>query len=159
MLQNTLNRSNLLTRRPSKKGVVQFAFFNVGGISFFVVGYLVFALLYGVLHWHWFWAKVVGDTLGWSVNFAIQYFLAFREERQGHKPKVIAGKFTAISLLNLLIDYAIVGLLKLAGVSPFIGLIIASQFFTVWKWLWYKHWVFKPRAVQSKHERKPNTRT
>jgi putative flippase GtrA len=134
-------------RKPTKKGVVQFVFFNAGGIAFFVIGYATFTLLYGLLHWPWFWAKVVGDSLGWTANFAIQYLVAFREDRQGHKPHVVAGKFTIISLINLAIDYAIVGVLNWFGVSPFIGLIIASQFFTVWKWLWYKHWVFKPKAV------------
>jgi hypothetical protein len=132
--------------KPSRKGVVQFVFFNAGGAAFFVVGYAVFSLLYGVFHWHWFWAKVVGDTLGWACNFAIQYFLAFRDERQGQTPHVVTGKFTAISLTNLVIDYAIVGGLKWVGVSPFVGLVIASQFFTVWKWLWYKHWVFRKPA-------------
>ena len=129
--------------KPSKKGVVQFVFFNAGGIAFFVVGYAVFTLLYGPLHWSWVGAKVVGDTLGWTVNFVIQYFLAFREERHGHKPHVIAGKFTVISLVNLVIDYALVGVLKWFGISPFLGLVIASQFFTLWKWVWYKVWVFR----------------
>jgi putative flippase GtrA len=75
--------------------------------------------------------------------------VAFREERAGHKKHVVAGKFTALSLVNLGIDYLIVWLLKLAGVSPFIGLIIASQFFTFWKWFWYKKWVFsgKPKRT------------
>ena len=59
----------------------------------------------------------------------------------------MAGKFTVISLINLAIDYVIVGALNWLGVTPFLGLIIASQFFTLWKWLWYKRWVFKPKAV------------
>ena len=121
---------------------MQFVFFNAGGISFFVVGYATFSLLYGVFHWSWLAAKIVGDSLGWICNFAIQYFVAFAEERQGRKPHVVAGKFTVVSLVNLAIDYLLVWLLKLAGVTPFIGLIIASQFFTVWKWFWYKYWVF-----------------
>jgi putative flippase GtrA len=141
-------KRSLRLQKPSKKGVIQFVFFNAGGIAFFVVGYASFSLLYGLLHWPWLPAKIVGDSLGWSCNFAIQYFVAFREERHGHQPRVIFGKFTVISLINLGIDYAIVGLLAWAGVTPFIGLIIASQFFTVWKWLWYKHWVFKPKSVQ-----------
>jgi len=136
-------------KRPTKKGVVQFVFFNAGGAAFFVVGYAVFSLLYGLLHWHWLLAKVVGDTLGWTTNFAIQYFVAFREERQGHQPRVIFGKFTLISLLNLGIDYGIVAGLKLIGLSPFIGLIIASQFFTVWKWIWYKFWVFRAPSTST----------
>ena len=119
--------------------------FNAGGIAFFWVGYLTFGLLYGLLRWPWLPAKIVGDTLGWLVNFIIQYFAAFREERRGQRPRVIFGKFTAISVLNLGIDYALVGGLQWLGVTPFIGMIVASQFFTIWKWLWYKHWVFRPK--------------
>ncbi len=130
-------------KKPSKKGIVQFVFFNAGGVAFFVVGYGAFVVLYGPLHWSWLPSKIVGDALGWTANFAIQYFVAFRDERHGHKPHVVLGKFTAISLLNLGIDYAIVAVLNWLGVSPFIGLVIASQFFTFWKWFWYKHWIFK----------------
>ncbi|HET8708999.1 MAG TPA: GtrA family protein [Candidatus Saccharimonadales bacterium] len=128
-------------KKPTKKGVVQFVFFNAGGAAFFIVGYAVFALLYGVLHWPWLPAKIVGDSCGWVSNFAIQFFIAFREERH-RQPHVVVGKFTIISLVNLAIDYFIVWALKVAGVSPFIGMIVASQFFTVWKWFWYKRWVF-----------------
>jgi putative flippase GtrA len=130
----------------SRKGVVQFVFFNAGGLSFLFVGYVVFSLLYGVFHWQWLPAKIVGDTLGWACNFAIQYFLAFRDERKGQQPRVVIGRFTAISLLNLVIDYAIVAGLKWIGLTPFIGLLIASQFFTFWKWFWYKQWVFKKKV-------------
>jgi len=59
-------RFTMRVKRPTKKGVVQFVFFNAGGAAFFVVGYAVFSLLYGLLHWHWLLAKVVGDTLGWT---------------------------------------------------------------------------------------------
>jgi len=133
------------TRKLSRKGVVQFVFYNAGGLAFFVVGYITFSVLYGLAHWSWLPSKIVGDALGWSCNFAIQYYVAFNEERKGSKPHVVAGKFTAISLVNLVIDYAIVWGLKLLGVSPFIGLVIASQFFNVWKWFWYKYYVFKPK--------------
>lgn len=128
--------------KPSRRGVVQFVVFNAGGVAFFVVGYGLFSLLYGVFHWPWLPAKIVGDGCGWAVNFAIQYFVAFKHERHGHRPHVVFGKFTIVSLVNLAIDYAIVGLLAWLGLSPFLGLVIASQFFTVWKWLWYRHWVF-----------------
>jgi putative flippase GtrA len=129
-------------KKPSRKDLWQFGISNVGGTAFFVVGYGVFALLYGHFHWSWFPAKMLGDFIGWTCNFAIQYFVAFREERQGHKPHVVAGKFTVFSLINLGIDYLIVGGLNWLGVSPFVGMIIASQFFSVWKWVWYKWWVF-----------------
>ncbi len=132
--------------KPSKKTFLQFMIFNLGGVMFFVVGYLAFVVLYGFFHWSWLPAKLLADFLGWTTNYIIQYFWAFREERLHHKHKTVMGKFTVISLVNLLIDYAIVGGLNWLGVSPFIGMIIAANFFTVWKWLWYKHWVFRAKA-------------
>jgi putative flippase GtrA len=138
---------SLKPTKLSRKGMVQFVFFNAGGLAFFVIGYATFTLLYGLFHWSWLPAKIVGDSLGWSANFAIQYFLAFRDERKGQHPRVVFGKFTAISLVNLAIDYGIVGGLKWLGISPIIGMIVASQFFNIWKWLWYKYWVFKKQPT------------
>jgi putative flippase GtrA len=132
-------------KAPSRKTVKQFSIFNLGGVLFFVVGYGVFAVLYGLFQWSWLPAKIVGDGLGWLVNFVVQYFWAFSDERQGAKAHQIGGKFTAISVINLGIDYALVALLAWIGISPFIGLVVAANFFTLWKWLWYKHWVFKPK--------------
>jgi putative flippase GtrA len=128
---------------PARKTFVQFILYNVGGMAFFVVGYAVFSLLYGVFSWRWWIAKVIGDTCGWLANYIIQRFVAFREESRGQKEHVLFAKFTALSLVNVAIDYAIVGGLNYVGVSPFLGLFIASWFFTIWKYLWYKLWVFR----------------
>ena len=129
-------------RKPNKKSLKQFIIFNFGGAMFFVIGYAAFVMLYGLLHWPWLLAKIVADFLGWSANFVIQYFWAFRDETKAQQAYKVTGKFTAVSVMNLGIDYAIVALLAWAGVSPFVGLIIAANFFTVWKWVWYKHYVF-----------------
>ncbi len=130
---------------PPKKSrfIWQFILYNLGGAAFFVSGYLVFSLLYGLLHWHWLVAKGIADLIGWSLNYLIQHYLAFSEaaRQQGHKK--VLKKFVPFSLFNIPIDYAIVGSLKWLGITPFLGLWISSIFFTVWKWLWYKHWVFK----------------
>lgn len=137
-------------RPPRKKTFIQFAYFHLGGAIFFAAGYLVFALLYGLLHWHWLLAKAIADLTGWSLNYLVQYHLAFRDtaREQGHHKTL--KKIVPFSLANILIDYAIVGGLKLVGVSPFLGLWISSLFFTVWKWLWYKHWVFTQSATIKK---------
>jgi putative flippase GtrA len=132
-----------MPKKPSKKAVKQFAYFNLGGLSFFVVGYAVFSLLYGVLSWEWWAAKIIGDLTGWTVNYIIQRFLAFSEESRGHSERNLLVRFSALSLVNVVIDYAIVWGLKAVGVSPFIGLFAAASFFTIWKFIWYKLWVFK----------------
>ena len=133
-----------LPKRPSKQGLIQFVYFNFGGIVFFVAGYAVFALLYGLLHWWWFVAKGLADLIGWSLNYLIQHYLAFNETARAHGHKKVLKKYVPFSLLNVLIDYAIVGGLNWLGISPFLGLWISSLFFTIWKWLGYKHWIFKP---------------
>lgn len=131
-----------LPKKPVKQSVLQFVYFNVGGVVFFVSGYAIFALLYGLLHWHWFVAKGIADLTGWGLNYLVQHYLAFAEAARAQGHKQVLKKYVPFSLLNVLIDYAIVGGLNWLGVSPFLGLWLSSLFFTIWKWLWYKKWVF-----------------
>lgn len=123
--------------------------YNIGGGAFFVIGYGVFSLFYGVASWPWWLAKITGDITGWLANYLIQRWLVFRVESQTQTERRILAKFSIISVANVPLDYAIVGGLKLVGVSPFLGLWLSSLFFTVWKYVWYKHWVFR-----SKHSTK-----
>jgi putative flippase GtrA len=132
-----------MAKKPSKRTLLQFLYYNLGGACFFVIGYLLFSLLYGLLGIWWLLAKGVADLVGWTVNFIIQRYLAFKEEAVHHNNRAIIKKFSAFSLLNLLIDYAIVGGLKWIGLTPFIGLFVSAAFFTIWKYAWYKHWIFK----------------
>lgn len=129
--------------RPSKRAVRQFGYYNLGGLAFFLIGYAVFALLYGAFGWLWWLAKIIADLTGWSSNYLVQRFLAFRDESQHHGESALLGRFTFVSLVNVPIDYAIVGGLKAVGVTPFLGLAISAGFFTIWKFAWYKHYVFK----------------
>lgn len=133
--------SGSLLNPQSRRAITRFLWFNFGGVVFFVSGYVVFAVLYGVLHWHWLLAKVIADLVGWLLNYLVQHYKAFDGSAYGHHK--ILRKYVPFSLLNVLIDYAIVAGLKGLGVTPLIGLWISSLFFTIWKWLGYKHWVFR----------------
>lgn len=135
-----------MRKKPSKRTLRQFVLYNIGGIAFFVTGYSIFSILYGLFSWKWWIAKIVADLSGWTVNYFVQRFIAFRHESKHHTEKKLFTRFSAISLINVPIDYAIVGGLRLLGVSPFIGLWVSSAFFTMWKFLWYKFWVFKMPA-------------
>lgn len=132
-----------MAKRPNRHTLLQFVWFNLGGVAFFVIGYGVFALLYGLMGWQWWAAKIVADLTGWTVNYLIQRYGAFRRESRAHKNSTLFARFSFISLVNVPIDYAIVGGLKWLGVSPFVGLWISSLFFTGWKYAWYKWWVFR----------------
>ncbi|MGB4759552.1 MAG: GtrA family protein [Candidatus Saccharimonadales bacterium] len=135
-------------KRPTKRGVIQFIYYNLGGVAFFLSGYLVFVLLYGVLHWWWWVAKGIADLVGWGLNYLIQRYLAFNEESKQQSQRKLISKYVGFSLLNVLIDYALVAGLYFLGVSPFLGLWISSIFFTIWKYLWYKFWVFKNKPAK-----------
>lgn len=133
-------------RKPSKASWLQFVYFNFGGVVFFVSGYFVFALLYGLFGWHWLIAKGLADIVGWTLNYFIQHYLAFHEDSKKLGHRKVLKKYVPFSLFNVLIDYAIVGGLKALGVTPFIGLWVSSIFFTIWKYVWYRFWVFRHRS-------------
>jgi len=125
--------------------VIQFLEYMVGGGVYFWSGYLVFSICYSGLGWDWLPAKIAADIIGFSLGFFVQRYWAFNDPRlKGHAVRV-TSRFILVTSVNFIIDYAIVGALKHFGVSPYIGLFVASIFFTVWNYLWYRFWVFKPR--------------
>jgi putative flippase GtrA len=119
----------------------QFSKYLAGGSLYFWVGYGIFALGYSVFHWWWLWAKVLGDVIGWTMNYFIQRYWAF--SGQHHLSEMQhAGRYIFIETIGFILDYAMIGGLKAIGISPYVGFFISGIFFTAWSWLWYKYWVF-----------------
>ncbi len=52
--------------------------------------------------------------------------------------------------MDFALDYFIVYWLKGVGITPYIGQFISSGFFTVWKYLWYRLWVFPTKFSENK---------
>jgi putative flippase GtrA len=142
-----MKRKKLSLRRPTRHQARQFFYFNLGGLSFFVLGYFIFVICYGSLHMPWWLSKLIADFVGAISNFFIQRYVAFRLESKHIDSRRLLGRFGIISFTNVIIDYAIVASLNAVGVSPFIGLIVSAGFFTAWKYIWYKKWVFRPKRV------------
>lgn len=132
--------------------MLQFLYYNFGGIAFFISGYAIFSLFYGVFHWQWFFAKMIGDAVGITLNFLVQHHLAFRKESKKLSQKQQLERYIPLSVFNIFLDYTIVGSLKWLGITPFIGMWMSSSFFTVWNYLIYKYWVFRKvkRTTKSK---------
>jgi putative flippase GtrA len=124
-----------------KKTSHQFFKYIVGGSIYFWVGYGLFALGYSVFHWWWLWAKLLGDVVGWSLNYVVQRYWAFSEHHKFREIKHVT-RYVTIETIGFVIDYAMIGGLKAVGISPYIGLGISGVFFTAWSYLWYKYWVF-----------------
>jgi putative flippase GtrA len=128
--------------RPSRRNVIQFVEFMVGGTVYFWSGYIVFAICYSGLQWEWLPAKLMADVIGWSLNYLIQRYWAFNNPGLKRHEARTAGRYALITIFNLALDYLIIWSLKEAGVSPYIGFFISAGFFTVWNYFWYRFWVF-----------------
>ncbi|HWB38933.1 MAG TPA: GtrA family protein [Candidatus Saccharimonadales bacterium] len=136
----------LLDKSSKADFAAQFAKYMAGGALYFWVGYAVFAICYSGFHWSWLPSKVLADAIGWSLNYLVQRFWAFKD--QIHLSEMQhAGRYVFIESIGFVIDYLIIWGLKSIGITPYIGFFISSAFFTVWSWLWYKYWVFPEKKT------------
>lgn len=136
--------------RPTRRNLIQFLEYVIGGSVYFWSGYLVFAACYSGLHWDWLWAKIVADVIGLSLNYVVQRYWAFNSKKLKKREGVTAGKYSVISVVNIVLDYLIIWCLKELGFSPYIGFFISAGFFTVWNYLWYRFWVFYNKTNATK---------
>lgn len=136
----------------TRKNVVQFLEYMVGGGIYFWTGFATFAFFYGSQHWAWFPAKVAADVVGASLAYLVQRYWAFNNKRlAGHDGEVIK-RYTLINLLTYLVDYAMIWSLYTMGFSPYVGLFISAGFFTLWNYVWYRFWVFYVKRGTSSKE-------
>ncbi|MBC7582070.1 GtrA family protein [Aeromicrobium sp.] len=133
------------------EAAAQAAKYMVGGGVYFWSAYAIFALCYSGLHWYWLPAKMLGDVVGWALNYFIQRYWAFAG--QAHLSEMNhAGRYIAIEAVGFVLDYAIIGGLRAVGVSPYGGFFISAAFFSIWSYLWYKYWVFPENKEMIKAE-------
>lgn len=115
----------------------------VGGGVWFWSGYILIVLLDD--HIGLFWANFIGNAVGITLNFLISRYWVFKTKRQT-KLGVATFRYIVYTGLNAFgLNYVILQVLKNFGIDPAIGQFIASAFFTVWNYFWYKAWVFKGR--------------
>lgn len=126
--------------KKHKTLISKFIEYFIGGTLYFWIGYGLFALAFSVFGWNWFWAKVLGDVVGRTVNYMVQRYWAFNDTNKSEASHM--ERYTVITIVSIVLDYAIVGGLTMLGVSPYIGQLASAGFFTIWNYLWYKYWVF-----------------
>ncbi len=130
--------------------VIQFFEYLLGGSTYFISGYLIFALCYSGFGWSWLPAKLVSDVVGWTLNYLVQRYWVFENPQLKRHEGATMGKYGAIMILNLGLDYLIIWGLNSIGISPYIGFVLSAGFFTVWNYLWYRFWVFYAKQRVSK---------
>jgi len=138
-----LNKKSFTDNHPE---INRFVKYWIGGGIYFWGGYGIFAIGYSVLHLGWFPAKIIADVIGWSSNYLVQRLWVF-SDRIHLSEMQHAGLYIVLELIGFVIDYAIIYGLKSVGITPYIGFFISAGFFTVWKYLWYKYWVFPEKKT------------
>jgi len=134
-----------------RKYAIQIGEYMITGGVWFWSGYIIIITLDN--HIGLFWANLIGNTVGITLNFLLERYWVFRTKKQP-KLGVIAGRYIAYTVLNAyLLNYFILVGLQRNGIEPEIGQFIASGFFTVWNYFWYKYWVFNAKVKHNAPKR------
>jgi len=128
-------------KKRTRRLVVQFIEYMIAGGVWFWSGYIIIVLLDDRIGL--FAANFIGNAVGITLNFILQRFWVFKTKKDS-KIAFTAGRYIIYTALNaFLLNYLILfGLREYAGLKPELGQFIASGFFTVWNYFWYKAWVF-----------------
>ena len=124
----------------------------VSGGAFFWSGYITFFALDKGLHWPLWAATSISYIVGWLVNYLLQRYWVFNNPTLAKHATQVTSRYMVISLVNLVVNFAILQGLKTIGITPYIGQFISSGFFTVWNYFWYKYWVFPQKFTRRKME-------
>lgn len=138
-------------KKRQKREAIRFAEYLVGGGVWFWSGYLIIIGLDG--WWTPFDDKnldlltinFIGNAVGITLNFLIARYWVFKTNKPA-KLETTTRRYIIYTALNaFLLNFMILRGLKEVGIQPEIGQFIASGFFTIWNYYWYKVWVFKGR--------------
>lgn len=132
------------TKNAKRSIFIQVLQYSVAGGAWFWSGYAMFAFCDQVLGLSLWWAKLIANLFGITVNFALERLWVFDDKkRRIKKLTVVTERYITITLINFVIDYLIVRSLKDGfGISPYIGQFASAGFFYAWNFLWYRYWVF-----------------
>jgi putative flippase GtrA len=142
------------SRNKNKKKLLEakrFVEYFVSGGVWFWSGYILIILLDN--HIGLFWANFIGNAVGITLNFLLERYWVFKTKKPA-KLGIAAKRYVIYTALNaFLLNYLILQGLINVGIGVEIGQFIASAFFTVWNYFWYKHYVFKGMEAHRKRRR------
>lgn len=131
-----------VTRKRKNRRLIQLVEYMISGGAYFWTGYLIFFAADKGLHLSLWWAKLLANVAGWIVNYLLQRFWVFRNPHLKEHLAKTNARYIFITLVDFVLDYLIVAMLKSVGITPYLGQFGSAGFFTVWNYLWYRFWVF-----------------
>lgn len=130
-------------RKKEEREVRRIVEYMISGGAFFWSGYVVLVSLNWLLGPDYLWFSTsVSYMVGWAVNYVLQRYWVFKNPKLAKHQEEVTLRYIVISAVNLGLNYAIIKLWVDFGYQVELGPFIASGFFTVWNYLWYKFWVF-----------------
>lgn len=142
----------------NRRLLIQAAEYLVSGGAYFWSGYALFAYLYYEINWSLWWATIISNSFGWTVNFLLQRYWVFRNPHLKGKLALVSGRYVFITLVDFGLTYLILYWLRNMGITPAIGQFISAGFFTVWNYFWYRYWVFPQRLPSPRHPARKHVR-
>lgn len=139
-----------MAKKQKRNIYLQFVEYMISGGVYFWVGYVLLDYFYYVLHWSLWWATIISNLVGWSVNFMLQRYWAFNNKTLKAHLTEVTSRYVLITLVDFVLNYFILLGLKRIGITPAIGQFISSAFFTVWNYVWYRFWVFPEKFAGKK---------
>lgn len=136
-------------QRRLRRLAQQFFEYMITGGVWFWSGYIIIVVLddhIGLLA-----ANFIGNAVGITLNFILNKYWVFKTKRKV-KDNDATWRYIVYTALNaFLLNYLILlGLREKLGIDPAIGQFIASGFFTLWNFYWYKVWVFRGVVKQKR---------
>ena len=148
-MKQAKKKSKVHSRRA--KELKRFVEYMVAGGAWFWSGYIIIVLTYD--HIGLFAANFLGNGVGITLNFLLERYWVFKTKRPTTLT-VATKRYVIYTALNaFLLNYLILKGLKDIGIEPAIGQFIASAFFTIWNYFWYKTWVFKGAEHKTTHKK------
>lgn len=142
---------------PRRKLINQIVQYMVSGGVYFWAGYAIFFVCFEFFGLNLWWAKLISNLGGWTINYLLQRYWVFRSAGLAKHRTEVTFRYAVITLVDFVLDYFIVYGLSLIGLTPYLGQFVSAGFFTVWNFLWYRLWVFTNR-VHRRHPAKPKGR-
>ena len=142
MKKPSTSKKSKVSKSLRNRRFIQFVEYMISGGAYFWTGYLIFFGADKGLHLSLWWAKLLANVAGWIVNYLLQRFWVFKNPHLKEHLAKTNTRYIFITLIDFMLDYLIVAMLKSAGITPYLGQFASAGFFTVWNYFWYRFWVF-----------------
>jgi putative flippase GtrA len=138
--QNAKKTKGAQKKKPELRRMLEYF---VSGGAWFWSGYLIIIALDDVIPL--FYANFIGNAVGLTINFILQRYWVFEGSKK-EPTKSVTTRYVVYTAINAFgLNYLILQGLRNVGIEPEIGQFIASGFFTIWNYYWYKVYVFKEK--------------